>query len=205
MRYDRRNAPYAIPSVMRLQPETSVKPKVKLTPEWQQVIFEMNWKKCPWMTEAQAKQAFRSLLAGHRAYTNGSSWDDPKHPEAIYADFVNDRDTDAPLPELHQPLVCSGASLKKNRQEGNKVYIDILDGTKPPPSVEFIMNNPHLYHYCLSVPKWPTPLEPLEPFPQFYPNTIMPNVAGWDVWYDVNRLMEVEYVPSPLTVHKRYP
>lgn len=204
IRYDRAKARYSIPEVVRLQPEQG---KVKLTEARQWLIYDLNRRLNPHISTVDAKRAFRSLLQWNRAYTNGSGFNDESDPRA---DYINGIDLDCELPELHQLLVCGGASMVATHRSGDRIYLETIDGSRngATPSVDYVLKNPHLYHFCVSIPGWedyekPRPLDPIEPFPQFWPYTAMPNFSNGEVYIHEYRTMEFDTIHNHLTVHRR--
>jgi hypothetical protein len=112
----------------------------KLTKAWQELIMKMN----PGMTG----RGFRSLLRYDRAFTNFTGFDYPKHSPR--ADFINEIDVDAQLPYFDKCRICGGAVVR-GVLNGNTLTVETLDGSKPPPTVAYVMSKPWLYFKAITV------------------------------------------------------
>lgn len=184
---NRRKANYAIPEVYVLTPDTRMVP---MTEAWQWFTFRLFWSGAPHLAEAQAKQQWRSLYAGNRAFTNRQGFNDESR-SGRRADFVNGLDLDAPLPMFDKPRVCGGASVT-GKAGASHLVVETLDGTKAPPSLDYVLARPWLYFEALSIPAFPD-LWPLEPFPQGGGVTRVPLVSAEPVKYP---LVMLERLPE---------
>jgi len=92
-------------------------------------------------------QKWRSLYANDTAFTNGQGFNKFGDPRA---DFVNGLNLTSPLPK-QEALVCGGAILLEKKVENGYLYPYYIDATKPVPSKEYVLANPHLYFDAVTV------------------------------------------------------
>lgn len=81
------------------------------------------------------------------------------------ADFINNRNVTSPVPK-QEALVCGGAILLEKRRDANYLYPYYINTNLPIPTLEYILNNEHLYFDALSVDGGPNGTLILRRFPQ---------------------------------------
>lgn len=106
--------------------------------DWQRLSFALN----PGMTSNH----WRALYGDDEAFTNGNGFNGPN----ARADFVNNCDLSAPLPAWDKTRVCGGATVT-GIVDGMELVVDILDGTGPAPTLEWLLARPWLYFHALTV------------------------------------------------------
>lgn len=125
-----------VPMINHFMDDTST----DLTEAWQRLIMAMN----PGMTGA----GFASLLKHDRAVSNhGAGLGNDNDPRA---DFINRKNLGAPLPRIGKQYVFGGATLRGKLSNGI-LTVETLDGSKKPPSADWIMARPWLYYACITI------------------------------------------------------
>lgn len=107
---------------------------VKLTAAWQQLIYDMNQ---PFMTT----KAFRQNLAYNVAWANDTGFNEVGDPRR---DYINKLNLEAKYPFLDKCRICGGATIRGTESNGI-LTVEVLDGSKPPPSWEWLKVRPWLY------------------------------------------------------------
>lgn len=111
---------YAVPEIYHFDQE---RPTV-LTEAWQWFIFHLN----PGMTGA----GWRNLFWDNLAFSNGTGYDGPDG--VIRQDFINRKGLDG-KPLIMDKVRCFSGYIR-GEKKGNRVYVETLDGSKPPPDVD---------------------------------------------------------------------
>lgn len=125
------------------QPLSDHNPFSPLTKAWQLLWKNLN----PQITNLE----WRQLLHWQRAFTNNNGFERPGDPRR---DYVNQKDLTAPLPKI-ECLLCGGALVSIVREtvfNGEEVYeLDVLNGRKSPPPLEWVLRRPWLFYQAVSV------------------------------------------------------
>lgn len=99
------------------------------------------------LNPTMTNQKWRSLYADDTAFTNNQGFNKSGDPRA---DFINNLNTTNPLPK-QEALTCGGAILLERKVENGFLYPYYIDATRTPPTLGYIIENPHLYFDALAV------------------------------------------------------
>lgn len=159
----------------------------KLTKPWQELIMALN--------PGMPAPAFRSLLKHDRAFCNKSNGFDYK--DVKRADFINGIDLGA-KPPINDKCRCCGGAILRGKRNGDLLKIETLDGSKPPPSIEWLRARPWLYFRCYTI----RPDGTLGDFPQNGGKPVyMPLVATGSVTVRIGKIVKGK--PYPLVMVRR--
>lgn len=181
---------------------------VIMTREWQFYLVAIN----PGMELRRVS----AILEYHRAFANGTGFEDPADPRA---DFILRRNLTYPLPAMDKVRTCARSTLK-GTLSGTSVTLDMLNGNEPPPlkpgfshplRVEDV--NPEAYLYLPQTHPWyffaaniVQADGRLIPFPNGAsytwvgdntPRTFVPHVSRFTIVYPLSRLVPVTSPPYP--------
>lgn len=90
---------------------------------------------------------WRDAHTWQRAYNNQNGYDRPGDPRA---DWVNNRDTTRDPPK-QEALVSGGAFLKRRFADSDFLYPAYIDGTRPAPSLDWVLRRPYLYFEAVNI------------------------------------------------------
>lgn len=116
-----------------------------LTEAWQRFIYELNHGgEYGWMTP----NSFHGLFLWNKAFSNRNAGFDffglPK------ADFIKQTNLRFKPPRLDKCRICGGATIH-GKLNGDLLTVETLDGSKKPPSVEWLLERPWLFFRCYTV------------------------------------------------------
>ena len=142
VKYVRPSYRVGLPCVYTLEPTH----KVVLTKELQELSFGIFQHRTPSMSLARQKNRWRAYLGSDVAFSNKTGFDTEGEPRA---DFINGQDLTAELPAHDKIRVCgewadNPQSFISGVESGDVLIVDTIDANNPP-SLQYVLDNPHLY------------------------------------------------------------
>lgn len=146
-------------------------------------------------------ERYRSLHANDTAFNNGQGYEKKGDPRA---DFINNRNTTYPPPK-QEALVCGGAVLAQKFILDNYLYCEYIDGNKPAPTTQYVLDRPWLYFDAVTVDRGMTGNIVIRRFPQGNGHRVfILLLARQPIKIHLSKVTKLQYgsaIPSPY----RYP